>query len=67
MKYLGYALIAFGIADFGLSFADIDLWGGVIGVQLPEVIWTYSGMIEAGIGYGLVNLAGRGSVEEAEE
>ena len=60
MKYLGYALIAFGLADFGLSYADVDLWGEVIGVQLPEVIWQYSGIIEAAIGYGLVSLAGRG-------
>jgi hypothetical protein len=51
MKYIGYALIAFGIADFGLSYAGTDLWGEVIGVQLPEVIWAYSGMIAAAIGW----------------
>jgi hypothetical protein len=57
MKYIGYALIAFVLADFGLSYGGTDLWGEVIGVQLPEVIWTYSGMIAATIGYGIISLS----------
>lgn len=59
MKYLGYILIAFGVADFGLSYAGVDLWGEIIGIQLPEVIWAYSGIIAAGIGYALVNISAR--------
>ena len=67
MKYLGFVLIAFGIADFGLSYAGTDLWGGVIGVQLPDAIWQYSGMIEVAIGYGILKLAGGSEEEEATE
>jgi len=63
MKYIGYALIAFGIADFALSYAGTDLWGEVIGVQLPEMIWAYSGMIVAAIGYGIINLSSRLATE----
>jgi len=63
MKYIGYALIAFGIADFGLSYGGTDLWGEVIGVQLPEVIWAYSGMIAAAIGYGFISFSSRLATE----
>jgi hypothetical protein len=60
MKYIiGYTFIAFGIADFGLSYAGTDLWGEIIGVQLSEVIWAYSGMIVAAIDYGIINLSSR--------
>jgi len=67
MIYIGYFLIAFGIADFGLSYADTDLWGGIIGIQLPDIIWQYSSMIEAGIGFGLVNLATSADDDETGE
>jgi hypothetical protein len=58
MKYIGYALIA-----FGLSYSGTDLWGEVIGVQLPEVIWAYSGMIAAAIGYGIISFSSRLATE----
>jgi hypothetical protein len=63
MKYIGYALIAFGLADFGLSYGGIDLWGEVIGVQVPEVIWAYPGMIAATIGYGIISLSSQLATE----
>jgi len=63
MKYIGYALIAFGLADFGLSYGGTDLWGEVIGVQLPDVLWAYSGMIAAAIGYGVISLSSQFAAE----
>ena len=57
MKFLGYGLVVFGFADFGLSWVGLDVWGEIIGVQLPQLLWTFSGMIEIAIGYGIVNLA----------
>jgi hypothetical protein len=59
MNYIGYALIAFGLADFGLSYGGTDLWGEIIGVKLPEVIWAYSGMIAVAIGYGMIRFSSR--------
>lgn len=64
MKYLGYVLVLFGFADFGLSYMGTDLWGEIIGVQLPEAIWQYSGMIEAATGFGIVGLANRGGEDD---
>jgi hypothetical protein len=34
--------------DFGGSWVGFDLWGS-IGIQLPEVLWNFSAIIEAGI------------------
>ncbi len=56
MKILGLLLIVFGVVDLVGSYAEFDLWGGFIGVQLPEVIWKYSSFIEMGLGYFLFNL-----------
>ena len=67
MKILGIIVIIFGIADLGLSFADIDIWGQYIGVRLPDPIWSFSGAIEIAIGYGLLKLARKGKDNEAGE
>ncbi len=66
MKPLGYVLVVFGFADFGLSWVGVDVWGEIIGVQLPALLWTFSGMIEIAIGYGMVNLANAGGDVEAD-
>lgn len=57
MKILGLLLIAFGVVDLIGSYAEFDLWGGFIGIQLPEMIWQYSSFIEMGLGYFIFNLA----------
>ncbi len=66
MKFPGYVLVVFGFADFGLSWVGVDVWGDMIGVQLPSLLWTFSGMIEIAIGYGMVNLANGGGNNEAD-
>jgi len=65
MKILGLLLIVFGVVDLVGSYAEFDLWGGFIGVQLPEVIWKYSSFIEMGLGYFLFNLSKNNSSSEA--
>jgi hypothetical protein len=65
MKILGLLLIVFGIVDLVGSYAEFDLWG-VIGIELPSVIWSYSSFIEMGLGYFLFNLASNDSSDDVE-
>ena len=66
MKILAFIIIAFGLADVGLSWVGIDVWG-TMGVTLPDVIWSYSGFIEMAIGYGLLKLWRMGEDKETTE
>ena len=66
MKILGLLLIVFGVVDLAGSYAEFDLWGGVIGIQLPEVIWKYSSFIEMGLGYFLFNLGKKSDSSNTE-
>ena len=56
MKIIGGLLIAFGLADVLGSWAGEDLWGDWIGVQLPDLLWRFSGFIELGLGYFLFQM-----------
>ncbi len=51
LMIVGGFLVIFGLADFISSYAGTDLWGEVIGVQLPEIIWKFSAYAEMLIGY----------------
>ena len=52
MKVLGILLILFGVIDLlGDWFFGFDLWVDFIGIELPEIIWTYSGYIEVLVGW----------------
>jgi len=53
MKILGIIFIAIGLIDLGGSFTGFDLWGGFIGIELPDILWKYSAYIEIAIGYFL--------------
>ena len=66
MKILGIILIAFGLVDLIGSYLEFDLWGGFLGIQLPEVVWSYSSYIEIVIGYLLFNFGSK-EPEEATE
>ena len=66
MKILGIILIAVGLVDLIGSYADFDLWGGFIGVELPELLWKISSYIEIGLGYVLMQLGSKKS-DETEE
>ena len=65
LKIIGGILVLFGLADFIGSFAGFDLWG-IIGLQLPDLLWSFSAYIEMGLGYFLFNL-GSGDEEETVE
>lgn len=64
MKIIGIMLIAIGLVDLVGSYAEFDLWGGFLGVELPELLWQYSSYIEMLIGYGLYNMASSSREEE---
>lgn len=63
MKIAGIILIVIGLIDLIGSYTGFDLWGGFIGVDLPEILWKYSSFIEMGLGYFLFKL----SVNDDEE
>jgi len=56
MKIAGFIIIAIGLIDLIGSYAGFDLWGGFLGVQLPDILWKFSSYIEIAIGYGLIKL-----------
>lgn len=64
MKIIGALLIAFGLVDIIGSFTGLDVWSDWIGVQVPEVIWSFTAYIEMGVGYFLYNLGSKGDAED---
>jgi len=67
LMVVGGILVGFGLADLIGSFSEFDLWGDVVGVQLPEIIWKYSAYAEIAVGY-LVFKSGMGvSNNESED
>ncbi|MFP6765455.1 MAG: hypothetical protein VB858_17640 [Planctomycetaceae bacterium] len=67
MKIIGGLLIAFGLADFGGSWAGIDVWRDWFGIVLPEILWRFSAYAEIGIGYFCFNLGSSPEAESSEE
>jgi len=57
LKIIGALFFIIGLIDIGGTYGDFDLWGGFLGIQLPELLWKFSGYIELGIGALLFNLA----------
>ncbi|MBX2851251.1 MAG: hypothetical protein KTR15_05855 [Phycisphaeraceae bacterium] len=51
----GGLLIVFGLVDLIGSFAGFDLWG-TLGIQLPDIIWSFSAYIELALGFFLCKL-----------
>jgi hypothetical protein len=66
MKIIGVILILWGIADFGLSWLETDLYGE-IGINLPSWLYPYTAYIAMGLGYGLYALGGKTSLDEEDE
>lgn len=55
MKIVGIIVIVIGLVDLIGSYMSFDLWGGFIGVELPDILWQYSSYIELLLGYFLFN------------
>ena len=53
MIIVGGLLMAFGLVDLIGSFASFDLWG-TLGIQLPDIIWSFSAYIELALGFFLI-------------
>lgn len=54
MALLGLILIAFGIADFAMSWMGTDVWSDWLGIQLPDWLYPFSAIIEIAIGSQLL-------------
>ena len=66
MKILGFVFVAIGLVDLIGSFMGFDLWGGFLGINLPDILWQYSAYIELAIGYGLIQFGSGGDDAEPE-
>ena len=55
LKFIGGILIAWGILDFGLSWAGTDLYGE-IGITIPELIYPFTAYIAGIIGFILMKI-----------
>ena len=64
MKIVGIILIIIGVVDVGGSFIGFDLWGDFVGINLPWIIWYFSGYAEIGLGFLLFNLDNNKQDEE---
>ena len=60
IKIIGYVLILWGVADFGLSYAGIDLWWSIFGIALEGAVYEYSGMAAIIVGFLLTRVDGSG-------
>ena len=60
IKIIGYVLIVWGVADFGLSYAGIDLWWNIFGIALEGAVYEYSGMAAIIVGFLLTRVDGSG-------
>jgi hypothetical protein len=63
MKIIGIIFIVIGLIDLIGSYTGFDLWGGFIGVDLPEMLWSITSFIEIGLGYFIMSMAPK-NVEE---
>ena len=64
MKIAGFILLAIGLVDLIGSYTGFDLWGGFVGLDLPELLWKFSSYIEIALGYFMINFASKGAEEE---
>ena len=65
-KIIGGLLVAFGLVDMIGSFTGLDVWVEWIGVELPELIWSFTAYIEIGIGYFLLKLGSNDAEENSD-
>ncbi len=67
VKIIGIIIILIGAVDLGGSYFDFDLWGGFLGIELPELLWRYSSYIEIALGLFIMSLgSSKKSTDEAE-
>ena len=64
LRIAGAVLVLFGLFDMLGSWGGIDVWGDVIGITLPEIIWRFTAYIEIGLGIFIWNLGGSQLAEE---
>ena len=66
MALLGLILIAFGITDFAMSWMGTDVWADWLGIQLPDLLYRFSAIIEVAIGSQLLKMGDDAEGSESE-
>ena len=64
LKIIGGIIIAWGVLDFGLSWMGTNLYSE-IGIQLPDVIYSYTALIAIGLG-SVINFIGKERTTEKD-
>tara|TARA_A100001234_G_C12438748_1_gene306021 strand:+ start:400 stop:588 length:189 start_codon:yes stop_codon:yes gene_type:complete len=62
MQIIGYILIIFAVADFGLSYMGINLTP-----FLPNQIATFSPIVIGGIGYFFLNASSKKNTADKDD
>jgi hypothetical protein len=60
LKLIGILLLLFGFVDFAGSWFEFDIWYDWLGMELPELVWSFSAYIEMALGGYLIHLSSRG-------
>ena len=66
MALLGLILIAFGITDFAMSWMGTDVWADWLGIELPDLLYRFSAIIEIAIGSQLLKMGDDAEGSESE-
>ena len=66
LKIAGGLLFVFGVVDLIGSFAGFDVWTDYIGINLPQVIWSFTAYIEIALG-GFLFKVGLGMGKEESD
>ncbi len=64
LKITGILVMAMGGVDLLGNLVGFDLWGGFLGINLPEIIWKYSAYIEIIAGYFIFSVGSPSSSED---
>lgn len=64
MKLIGIMIIIFGVIDLVGSYTGFDLWGGFLGIHLPDILWKFSSYIEIALGYFIMKFGGSESAAD---
>lgn len=67
VKYLGYVLIVWGVADIALSYMGTNVWYDWFGIALDVFFYTWSGAIAIVIGGALTRVGPSGEEEPKSE
>ncbi|MBT5230616.1 MAG: hypothetical protein HOM11_10115 [Methylococcales bacterium] len=66
MKVFGIILVIFGFTDIIADQLGSDVWTDWLHIDLPELLWQFSGLIEIGAGFLFIKLADKRALAQPE-